>query len=1073
MLVTNEATGRAQSVTTSALGGYEVDDLLVGAYTISASAPRFHTYTRQQVQVNAAQVTDVSLVLRPAGPAESITVPAGADVTQKESSQLSYTFSGSLLTDVPTIFSANDFGSVQNLAVYLPHTTSQLGGTSGNGGSIGGLRGRQNMFAIDGALNTDLQSSTSSFETIQDAVAEFSLATNQFSAEYGGASGGQFNVVTRSGGNKLHGGVWWYGSNRHLNAASAQEKQLIAQGVQNEKSRFDYSRPGVRLGGPIVKRRLFFFGAYEHQSTRLQAGVPSILAPTADGLRMLRQISADDAVRGLLQQFPVAPVQESTAAVMAMGNTYSIPIGTAIAVAPNYLEEHSYITNLDFGQGAHQLHFRHLANWIQQPNQGAFPQPVFDSKESVHSQKAVLEHVWSGRQFVQDFRFSFGRLAAASPLEKMAANYPTIFIAELGALIGPAGNLPQERTTNLYEASDSVTYASGRSVWKFGGGYSWTTSHSNFLPNSRGQQAYQTLSRLVNDQVPDVAGATFLGIGSGDFVANTGSYSIFAQNDLKLTPRLTLNLGIRYDLFGLPRDAEENAQNATSDCPSCITPLGIPLVFRKPKNDRNNLAPRLGFAWDPTGTGKWAIRGGGGLAYDVVPYSFYSTSIPPQKRATLTPNSSCAGIFGAPPVWCPAFLAGQPGSGYLAAGGMSTTFVPPSSQAETRGLTAFLMPDNTSPQVYHWSFGVQRELTLNTGLEVTYLGTRGLRLPVQTQLNSISIFERGFPGLPTYFELSDVPRNVSTDAPTRAQAVSLEGPRFAGEGFFSPITAYPAIGASRYQGLSLDLNRRFSGGLIFRFNATFSSAKDDSTNDSFTSSVDPRRAEDPFHLKREWGRSVMDVGRKFALTWVYEIPTPDQPNRFVRSLLKDWEWSGSYLWQGGQPVTILSGVDSNGNLDSAGDRAILNPKGIGRTGTATSRVCRDAVTGMTSINNACPDSNTVGYLANDPTASYVQTQLGSRSDIGRNTVSSEPLNIWNLALFRNVKFAEGKSLQLQAVFFDALNQRNFALAPASIFAVNDNALSTAYTNVTSQNFLNAKQFSGNARVIQLGARVFF
>jgi hypothetical protein len=261
--------------------------------------------------------------------------------------------------------------------------------------------------------------------------------------------------------------------------------------------------------------------------------------------------------------------------------------------------------------------------------------------------------------------------------------------------------------------------------------------------------------------------------------------------------------------------------------------------------------------------------------------------------------------------------------------------------------------------------------------------------------------------------------------------------------------------------------------LTFRFNATFSSAKDNSTNDSFTSSVNPRRAEDAFQLDRDWARSVMDVRRKFGLTWVYEIPTPGLPNRSVRALFKDWQWSGSYLWQGGQPVTILSGADSNGNLDSAGDHVILNPNGTGKTGTATSRVCRDAFSGATSLDNACPDNRTVGYIANNPKARYVQAQLGSRTDVGRNTVSSEPQNIWNFAFFRNVPFAEGRSLQFQAVLFDAFNQRNFTLAPASIFGVDANALSTAYTNVASPKFLNEKQFSGSARVVQLGVRVFF
>jgi hypothetical protein len=368
---------------------------------------------------------------------------------------------------------------------------------------------------------------------------------------------------------------------------------------------------------------------------------------------------------------------------------------------------------------------------------------------------------------------------------------------------------------------------------------------------------------------------------------------------------------------------------------------------------------------------------------------------------------------------------------------------------------------------------LKRELQRNTSIELTYLATRALRLPVQTQLNGKTIFEAGFPGLPTYLTTADIPATVPANSPTLAEALSLRGLRFASDGFLSQITSYPAVGSSRYHGGSIDVNRRLYQGLLFRVNYTLSRAQDNATNDFFTSVVNPRRAEDAFSLKREWGRSALDVHQKFALVWMYEFPRVDWQNTFVNLLLQGWEWNGSYLWQGGQPITVQSNADSNGNLDSAGDRVIVNPQGLPRTGTATSRICRDPNSGTTIIDKQCPNQRTIGYVADNPNARYVQAQLGSRTNVGRNTENSEPQNVWNMAFFKNVVLSENKRLQLQFVAFNIFNHRNFTLAPPSIFGVSGNALSASYANVVSPQFLDEKQFSGGGRILQLGLRLAF
>src|SRR5262249_6532192 len=388
-----------------------------------------------------------------------------------------------------------------------------------------------------------------------------------------------------------------------------------------------------------------------------------------------------------------------------------------------------------------------------------------------------------------------------------------------------------------------------------------------------------------------------------------------------------------------------------------------------------NVGPRIGFAWDPWGNGKWAVRGGASVAYDVIPWNFYTNANPVQLQVVLTPTSACLGTFGAPPAWC----STPNGAGFLADGGLqSVVFVPPTTQAAARAQTASLMADAAAPKVFTWSLSVQHEIFRNTSLEVRYLGTRALELPVQLQLNSISPFELGAVPLPTYFSASDIPANVPASAPTLAQFQALQARRFAAQGFTGgALTIESPVGDSTYHGGAVELLHRFSHGLQFRANYTYAKTMDNATNDLNTSAVNPRRAQDSYNLPNEWARSALDVTHKFAMTWLYNLPAPHWDNRFARGAASGWQWSGSYIFHSGQPVTIQSGTDANGNLDAAGDRAFLNPSGVERTGTTVTRVCRNAGTGATSVSAACTAANTVGYVANDPTARFVQAGVGT------------------------------------------------------------------------------------------------
>lgn len=1069
--LTSEGTGVSQTTTSSSVGVYDISNLAAGTYKLHVDVKGFVPYLRTGIQVVSSQVTDVTVNLELGSTTATIMVESGANLVQTESSQISGTFEGKSISDIP--IQSGAFLSVLNLSIFLPNTTTQLGGTSGTGGSVGGLRGRENSFSIDGTDNNDPSVTTSTQQVIPDAVQELTVNQNVYSAEYGRGAGGQFNVITKTGTNQVHFGAWAYNTNRAYDAADNQEKAAIATGQLTQKRRYDFNRVGGEIGGPILKDNLFYYGAYEFNNLGLQPSAPSALAPTSAGMATLNTMAADSQVQGVIAQFPIAPTQTSTVTV----NGTAIPVGSVQAVAPGFTNQQDYIINGDYNRGKNTLHGRYLKSRTRRPSfGGSFPQAQFASFEADDSRRAIVNDTWTATShLVNDFKGSFVRFTQFFPLSGVAQSYPTLTIDDLQSItIGPNGNLPQHRVFDEYTLGDTVSLTHGRHTFKWGGQYYWYISPSVFLQNQRGQYGYTSLNQLINDQLPSKPNFTLQGLGNGFFSGNAKNFDLFMQDDIKITPRLTLNLGIRYDFFGNPAGTNANALNAIASLP------GTPLVFRVPKQDWNNVGPRAGFAWDPTGRGKWAVRGGAGVAYDVIPWNFYTNANPVQLQVVLTPTSACLGTFGTSPAWCSA----PNGAGFLADGGMQNIpFTPPTTQAAARAQTANIMADAAAPKVFTWSLSVQRELLKDTSLEVRYLGTRALELPVQLQLNSISPFELGAQPLPTYFSQSDIPATVAATAPTLQRFLGLRTRRYAAQGFTGgAITVEAPVGDSTYHGGAVELLHRFSHGLLFRANYTFAKNMDNSTNDLNTSAVNPRRAENSYDLRNEWARSALDVTHKVALTWLYDLPHPAWQNRFARGAASGWEWAGSYLFQSGQPITIQSGVDSNGNLDAAGDRAIFNPRGTGLTGSAVTPVCRNTTTGATFTGAGCVTSSgavvnsglVVGYVATVPNARFIQAGVGALTNLGRDTVNSPYFNIWNMSITKNNHLTERFGLQLRVDAFDVFNHRNFTLGNLSVFQVTTNSLSQGYANLNAGSaFLNEHLFNGGSRTIQLGLKLTY
>jgi Carboxypeptidase regulatory-like domain/TonB dependent receptor len=1078
--VTNEATNVALSSDRADSGIYVFPNLLPGAYRLVIEKQGFQKLVRPGVTVEANLTSEAKVKLEPGSVETTIEVQAGADLVKTTSSELGSTIGGRAANELPI---GPVGGSVLELATLLPNTTTQQGGVLGSGGSIGGMRPRFNSFTIDGADDNRLDVNGPTQPVIQDSVAEFTLLTNEFGAEYGHSAGGQFAITTKSGTNSWHGDAWLYNRNRNYNGANNLEKDRIASGVASDKDRFDNNRAGADMGGPILKNKLFLYGAYEFLNVGLASSSPTVTVPTAAGFSQLQAFAPNSAVAAVLEQFPVAPVSNGlahcksspsdTQAELACVNGTAVDVGTFQSVAPNFFNEHDFTVNADATLGKHQLRGRVLYDRQRSPDFNASqPQTQFLGTVAADARKIIFTDGWAiSSTVVNDFRTSYSRLIGPKVLIPAAfADFPNVEVDELGTNVGPDQVAPQSYQQNTYQWLDTVTKVKGHHTVKGGIEFRKYISSSDFLPRSRGEWDYATLGSLINDLVPDGGNGALRGAGNGNSASNYNAFYTFLQDDWRILPRLTLNLGLRYEYTGVPRDEALQAINAISDDPA----LG--LIFRTPKSDVNNFAPRAGFAWDVAGNGKWAIRGGAGVSYDVLPNNFAINSLPPQLQSEQNPTLTCA-LSGAP-AWCT-----NGGNGFLLNGGLLSVNVPPANQADARAATQSFIQDYVAPKVFNWSLGVQRQILRDTKVEVLYLGTKGLSLPAQIRLNSASAFDPSVPGggiapLPTYFSASDVPAAVPAPASTLADFQAFNPRPLSVDGFFGSVTTFLPAGQSIYHSGSVDVTHRMAKNLYLRANYTFAKTIDNATNELFSSRVNPRRPQDARDLSNERGRSALDIPHKLAVSWIYDLPLPRYSNRLARGLLEGWTYAGSYLAESGQPVTALSGVDSNGNGDSAGDRTILNPSGTGLTGTAVNPVCNAGPGGATYV-GACDAAHTVGYVAVDSTARFVQAGAGARANVGRDTIGTPGLNIWNMAILKKTQITERVSLQFRAETYNTFNHRNFSIGlPSNSGALdsttNPNPLSAGYPFVTATGlFLNSHQFNGGSRTMQLGVKVAF
>jgi len=1042
VVLKDKARGKDFTTTTTSAGSYGFPNLPTGTYTITVTAAGFAEATGEVVvSLNQTATANVNLTIAGATAVVSVT-SENASIVQTDTSQVGTTFKERQFLDLPVN------GNPNNLALLAPNVTAPPIGVSGEGAITGGLRQRANSFTIDGVDNNDVGVSGSVRGVIQDSVSEFSFLQNNFNAEFSSGGAGAFNTITKSGTNSYHGSLFTYIGSQKLNARSTDE-------TGPTKRFFKDAIYGFTIGGPIPilhfgeggktvtsgKDKLFFFVAGQKHFFKGEGSTSGYIAPTAAGLAKIAALpGVSPYVIGLVQKsMPLSATNQfdncSAAGTGAILGTCGIAEGNVNVAQPNSNTTKSWQVNIDHNLNS-KNQFRYRFYKFDYNSADPFLVPLFQSNTT--QQQRSFSANWISNlsaNLVNDARFGVIKSSTLfnQLLDQSQFNFPILDLDSFGLSLGPADQQTDSKKTFQYY--DSMTWIAGKHSFKFGGEYVSRPNQIFFLPRHGGEYEYSDLDVFFKDLKP----GDFNHIGIGDPIQPLASHQwgAFAQDDWKITHNLTLNLGVRWDYQSIYEVEKLQALSAPANIPGVID-------FHVPGTDKNNFAPRIGFAWAPSFGGR-------------IGHLLFGKEGDSSIRANFARSYIIAfsNLVSAGP---PAALQGElvdagPATNFLAQGGAQPgPFVFDNSPANIRAVTGSLILDHVAPYADSFAVSYQRQLNRSTGIEVRYLHTMGKKLFVQVQTNSRPVIDAAmivptFLSTPTASQIASLPSLATIAAANGINGTSFNParqlPSFAGV-----LTSDPNIGKSKYNGISVSLNRRLARHLALTAAYTYSRTYDNSFNELFTSSLNPRRSQDVgeffqpqgLDLSNDYSRSIADVPHRFVASWIYEVPFKSK-NSFANAVIGGWQISGIFQTQSGQLVDIQSGIDSNRNGDNAGDRAIFNSSGNRNVGSGiVGLAVIGGVLTQVPINKpgtSNPNPLVQAYLATNPNAAWIQTGYFAK-ELAHNGAGTAPRNAfrtnsWNntdMNFIKNTRFGkEGRyNFQIGAEAHNVFNQREINIA---------------------------------------------
>lgn len=918
--ISGEDTGISRTTTTDSAGHYVFDLLPVGNYTTRFSNAGFTTFEKKGIHLLVNQNARVDATLNTGSVQQVVSVEASITQPDTTSSTLGKVVDHQQIVELP--LSGRNYLQLGLLQPGVAPITANLalggsGAAADQGYAVNGLRTQANVFLIDGALNTDLFYTASNLKPPPDAIQEFKILTNSYTAEFWGG-GSVVNLLIRSGTNTYHGAFWEFLRNDMFNT-----RNYFAASVPEYKQ----NQYGAGVGGPLSiphfyngKDKTFFYAYYEGYRNR-QGITSNANVPTAAQVAgNFNGASTIPHMPGTNTPYPnnTVPVNPITAKLLTLYPTS--PTG-AFSTSPSQSDDREAfgfkidhkIRESDMLSGHYLfsldnqiLPFTTFGSTIQ-----GFPGTSRNTPQTATIQET---HIFSP-QFINNFQISYNRSDLAAPdyirrdnladygflYSSTAPQYeeiPAITVAGLANLGNSQG--PAIRWTNTGEIKDDVSLVKGSHYFHAGGDV--RNVRFNIIYGSALNGAYSFTGGFTGNALADFElglANTFTQAVVGPIHQHQWTYEGYVQDDWRVLHNLTLNLGVRY-----------TAQSAIVENPgglyaafrpgqqSTIRPDAPPgLVYQgdagvPPGNypaDNNNVAPRVGLAWDPFGDGKWSIRSAFGVFFEYIPgiasYGAASSSPPGFPSITINAPSNYANP-----------LAGIP-----------NPFLTP---AITKPVTLTSMAANLHlPYDEQWNLSIQHQIKGDILLEVAYVGTRGLELLRTRQINP-AIYGPG-----------------ATVANTNARRIYAPN--------FASVSQVENTAGSNYNSLQLSANKRFSHGLTFLAAYTYSKALDDGSYfniSSGTNAGNSNQPMNPFNLRAEYGLSLFDVRNRFVISGVYQIPFGQRLTGVAGFFAKGWETNFIATVQSGTPFTVLEPVDVS--LTAVGaDRpnVTCNPNAISRT----------------------------------------------------------------------------------------------------------------------------------------------
>ncbi len=978
--IMNKLTGISRETVSTDAGFYRFVAVEPGTYSVEFKLAGFETRRIDTVTVSTAQEVTLNQTLNVVGVTADVLVTETSGVElAKTNPTIERTFSERMVSDLPLTAARRD---VTRLALLAPTVTRAPGS---NEFSANGQRARNNNFIIDGVDNNDYTVTLNSARVIPESIEEVQIQTTAYSAEFGRSSGAQVSLVTKGGTNQLHGQLWENYRGNWMEPVSLANKRALI----NDTPRFSVNQFGADGGGPIFTNRTFVFGLLEKNTRREAPQASNAVAatvPTPAGYAMLpglplgpgqtpesRQavlsaLSFLDGVYPRVTNYENVPATTSVNGVAVPVGTIRIPIANPYDLWYTSARLDHKLTDKDSLTYRYHLDKRNEPNLTSNRQFGA----KWSAGQSIFRQNHALSYTRTvSPRFLNEARFAYVRSNLDFPENDPVTS--TVGITNFFT-IGGLNAFPQGRLDNTWQYQDVATYTTGRNSLKFGLDLRRYRLSNRSQIDSKGTWNFGGLQDFLNNNASLLRQA----INDASFVAKQWNHAYFFQDDLKATRDLTLNLGVRYEYNTIPL----GFFGATDPV---IRAAGVrgPVI-----PDKNNWAPRFGFAYSPgnpkgmlaplLGAGKTSIRGGFGVAYDVL---FYNIMVNTATNYPRVVNSDTTDNLNRFPTLAPRIPTLQ------------------SFDPATIGF-ANASEDLQNPTTNFWTLSLQRELG-TTVLEFGYTGNRSYHQIRQSQAN---------PPILTPAQAATVIAGGTIPGP---QARRLN-PNW------NSRTLIESAAKAEYHAGYVRFDKRLAHGLQFGANYTFSANFSD--GDELISGVEditlssPAVPQDFFNFKNEWSRSVFDRPHRFVVHYVYEVPwfSSSWATGALSRIFAGWELSGFTEAQSGQPFTIRTGVDSIGTTAGPGNppgRPNFNSGGI---------LLKDPVTG--DLRTFTIPLDGTGIV----TAPLLANSMAGGGNLGRNTFRGPSFQQWNASLMKRIAIKENLQIQLRSDFINIWNHNNFA-----------------------------------------------